>query len=317
LSLEPSKTTVFRLLGGVAVIGIVLAGATCAQGQVSKINSVVIQPRVVNSANLSNAVLTVVTNYPSIVSFTETNAGTTNTAFSALQDVWQFSADGGNTPYLFQTNDYYTAFMNVTLTGNPVSPRKEAGIAFNDQNGAISGQYILDTDAGEVVAFGGNLPFYATALNHQFHSGDTITMGVTITKDTNGVTSIIYSADGISSPPLEFNQGAVYLANNNTTPAPYTLGGYFQIQGQNTPATNNGSAVFQNITIFSQPSLNIAKNGNTSIIYWPASEGTFVLQSSTNLTSTNWTDVNSNSAFISGVVVTNSGTNKFYRLVAP
>ncbi len=207
--------------------------------------------------------------------------------------------------------------MNVTLTGNPVSPRKEAGFAFNDQNGAINGQYILDTDAGEVVAFGGNLPFYATALNKTFHSGDTITMGVTITRDTNGILSIIYSANGISSPPLEFNQNAVYLVNNNTTPAPYSLGGYFQIQGQNSPATNNGSAVFQDITIFAQPSLNIAKKGNTSIVYWPASEGTFVLQSSTNIASTNWSTVNSNSAFISGVVVTNSGTNTFYRLVAP
>jgi hypothetical protein len=33
--------------------------------------------------------------------------------------------------------------------------------------------------------------------------------------------------------------------------------------------------------------------------------------------STNWTTVNTHSAFVSGVVVTNSGAGTFYRLAAP
>jgi hypothetical protein len=311
-----------------SIFGLTLVAVPGVNAQVSTINSVVVQTNVVTTTNLPSAVLTVVSNYPSVVSFTETNAGinTTNTTFSAYQDVWQFSTNK-STPYLFQTNDYYTAYMNVTLTGNPISPRKEAGFAFNDVAGNISGQYILDTDNHEVVAFGGNLPFYASPLDGTFTSGETITMGVTIFKDANGSNAIIYSANGISSPVLEFGgpgqANAVYAINSGTTPAPYWLGGYFQIQGQSintntiTPTTNNGSAVFQNITIVTQPNLNIAENGNQSVLYWNASSANFRLQTSTNLASTNWTTVPTNGAYVIGVAVTNNNPASFYRLITP
>jgi len=288
--------------------------AAAADAQVSKINSANVMTNIVYS--LTNTSLTVVSNYPSVISFTVTNAGTTNTAFSADQDLWNFASNGVS--YLFQTNDYFTAYMNVTLSGSPASPRKEAGFAFQDVAGNISGQYILDTDAGEVVAFGGNLPFYASPLNHQFVSGQTITMGVTIFKDGNGSNAIIYSANGISSPVLEFYGNAVYLVNNNTTPAPYTLGGYFQIQGTGgTPATNSGSAIFQNINIVTQPTLNIAENGNQSVIYWSAASANFRLQSSTNLASANWSNVATNGAYVIGVAVTNAAPATYYRLITP
>jgi len=299
-----------------AVVGVALAAATGANAQVSTINSVIVTPGILDSANFSNAVLTAVTNYPTVISFVETNAGTTNTSFSPIQDLWQFSGDGGSSAYLFQSNDYFTAYMNVTLSGAPVSPRKEAGFAFEDVTGDINGQYILDTDAGEVVAFGGNLLFYASPLDHTFVSGETITMGVTIFKDSNGNTAIIYTANGISSPVLEFNQNSVYLANG-TTPEPYTLGGYFQLQGQGAGATNSGSAVFQNIKILTQPTLNIAQTANQTVLYWPASDANFILQSSTNLSSTNWATVSTNGAFVIGVAVTNSSPASFYRLISP
>jgi hypothetical protein len=301
-----------------ALCGIALAAATEANAQVRNINSIVVQTNVVTTTNFPTAVLTVVSNYPSLVSFSVTNAGTTNTAFSAMQDVWQFSTNK-TSPYMFQTNDYFTAYMTVTLTGNPVSPRKEAGFAFNDVAGSISGQYILDTDAGEVVAFGGNIPFYASPLDHSYVSGTPITMGVTIFKDANGSNAIVYSANGISSPVLEFgNPGGVNAVNvTGGNPAPYSLGGYFQIQGQASATTNNGSAVFQNINILTQPNLNIAQNGNQSVVYWDSASANFRLQTSTNLASTNWTSPSTNGAFVIGVVVTNSNPASFYRLITP
>ena len=196
------KTSRGRLVGPsiATVIGLALAVVNTTYGQVSTINSVIMQPRALNS--LTNAVLAAVTNYPVLISFTETNAGTTNTAFSPNQDFWQFSVKGKTNAYLFQSNDFFTASMTVTLTGAPLSPRKEAGFAFNDVAGNINGQFILDLDAGEVVAFGGNLPFYASPLDHFYLSGEPITMGITILTDANGVQSIIYSADGFSSAPF-------------------------------------------------------------------------------------------------------------------
>jgi hypothetical protein len=115
---------------------------------------------------------------------------------------------------------------------------------------------------------------------------------------------------------LEFNQNSVYLANG-TTPEPYTLGGYFQLQGQGAGATNSGSAVFQNIKILTQPTLNIAQTANQTVLYWPASDANFILQSSTNLSSTNWATVSTNGAFVIGVAVTNSSPASFYRLISP
>jgi hypothetical protein len=204
----------------------------------------------------------------------------------------------------------------VTLSGDPISPRKEAGFAFNDVSGGINGQFILDTDGHEVVAFGGNLPFYASPLTGTFQSGETITMGVTIFKDSSGNSAIIYSANGISSGVLEFNP------QSGTPPQTYTLGGYFQLQGQSdstnliTAATNSGSAIFQNIKILAQPTLSIAENGNQSVLYWPAAAANFTLQSSTNLSSTNWVNVSTNGSFVIGVAVTNNSST-FYRLVSP
>jgi hypothetical protein len=315
LSLKDKKLprrAVSILLG--AITGLALG----AEAQVSNINSVVVTPRILFGNSLSNAVLEAVTNYPTVISFTETNAGTSQSGFQPIQDLWEFSADGGKTAYLFQTNDYFTAYMNVTLTGVPAAPRKEAGFAFEDINGNINGQYILDTDAGEVVAFGGNLPFYASPLDHTFVSGETITMGVSIFKDSNGSNAIVYAANGISSPVLEFgNPGgvnAVYTVNNS--PAPYALGGYFQTQGQGTGVTNMGAASFQNIHIFTQPPLSIAESGNQTLLYWPASQAYFLLQASTNLSSTNWAAVTNGNYFI-GVAVTNSNPSSFYRLIAP
>jgi hypothetical protein len=288
------------------VFGLTLAAVHSTFAQVTTINSVALQTNLVGG--LPDATFTLVDDYPSLISFIYTNAGTTNTSFSAEQDAWSFAVNGS--PYMFQTNDYYTATMQVTLTGDPSAPRKEAGIAFEDIDSSISGQFILDTDAGEIVAFGGNLPFYASPLTHTFKSGDTVTMSVTILKDSNGSNAIVYSANGISSPILEFNADSPYLANG-TTPAPYTLGGYFQIQGQGTALTNSGSASFQNISI--GPPLTIANAGvNANVVTWPASAPNYILQMTTNLASTNWTTVIGQP--VTGLWIPNASSNVFYRL---
>jgi hypothetical protein len=309
----PTHAVSFRVA---AALAFAITGIS-ANAQFTKINSAVISTNFENSTNLPNAELTVVSNYPSIISFSLTNAGNPNTtAYSPIQDLWQFSANG-TTAYNFGAFEYYTATMTVTLTGNPVSPRKEAGFAFEDVNGSINGQYILDTDAGEVVAFGGNLPFYATPLDHTFQSGESITMSVTICLDSRGSNAIIYGANGYNSPPLEFGNpngvNAPYVVNG-TTPAPYTLGGYFQLQGQGVAETNNGSAVFQNIGV-GYP-LSVAASGvNGVVAYWPNAGSSYTLQSASSLTSTNWSNVIGEP--VVGIIAPATSSNTFYRLVAP
>ena len=287
-------------------LSLFLASVGGANAQVSTINSVVVSPRFYN--DVSNAVLKVVTNYPALISFAETNVSATN-GF-ANRDVWHFSADGGSTAYQFQSNDYFTVTMKLTLVGDPATPRKEAGFVFNNPAND-GGEFILDTDGHEVVAFGGFLPFYA--FPKFFNSGDTVTLGITYFRDANGKNAIVYSANGTNSPALELSNTEQGVINGTT------IGGYFQIQVDKTNTTNSGSASFANITISPAAEVGIATIANAGrgeVIFWPAALTNFVLQSTTNLASPVWTDV-TNGTPVVGITVSNVYPSTFYRLQAP
>ena len=222
-------------------IALVSLGFTmAASAQISTINSVVYTPRQYN--DVPGATLTVVSNYPSLISFEEQNVSKP-TGF-ANRDSWHFSSDSGASPFLFGNNDAFTITMTVTLTGDPISPRKEAGFVFNNPLND-GGEFIVNTDGHEFVAFGGFLPFYAFPRN--FNSGDTVTMGLTVFKDSVGKNAIIYFAETattcLQSPALEFSNTELGVIDGTS------IGGYLQIVNSPTIATNSGTAVFQNIKI--------------------------------------------------------------------
>jgi hypothetical protein len=224
-----------------------LAAVAGANAQISSINSALIIPRYFN--DITNASLTVVSNYPSLISFDYENVYTTNPAF-ADRSVWQFSKDGGHSAFLFGNNDAFTITMDVALSGSPDAPRKEAGFVFNNPLND-GGEFIVDSDGHEFVAFGGFLPFYSfypTNAPFKFNLGDTVTMGLTIFKENSGSNAIIYFAKTATacmvSPPLLFDnleQGVI---------AGTKIGGYIAVQNccPSSPS-NNGTAVFQNISI--------------------------------------------------------------------
>lgn len=216
-----------------------------AFAQISTINSAVYTPRQFN--DIPAATLTVVSNYPSLISFKEQNVSKP-TGF-ANRDSWHFSANSGASPFLFGNSDYFTVTMTVTLTGDPISPRKEAGFVFNNPLND-GGEFIVNTDGHEFVAFGGFLPFYTFSGNNpafRFNSGDTVTMGMTYFKDSNGKNAIIYFAGNatacMESPALEFSNLELGVIDGTS------IGGYLQIVNSPTIATNSGEAVFQNIKI--------------------------------------------------------------------
>ncbi len=226
-----------------ALVGFVASNGAFAQ--ISTINSAAYTPRQFN--DVPGATLTVVSNYPALISFEEQNVSKP-TGF-ANRDSWHFSNDSGASPFLFSNNVYWTMMMTVTLTGDPISPRKEAGFVFNNPLND-GGEFIVNTDGHEFVAFGGFLPFYSFSANHpefQFNSGDTVTMGMTYFKDSNGKNAIIYFAETAAacaaSPPLEFSNLELGVIDNTT------IGGYLQIVDSPTIATNSGMAIFQNIKI--------------------------------------------------------------------
>ena len=206
-----------------------------AYALISDINSAVIQPRIFN--DVPAATFTSVNNYPSLISLDE--QGVSAPTGFANRDTWQFSANG-STGYLFQNDDFFQVSMTLTLTGDPISPRKEAGFLLDTIGG--QGQFIVNTDAHEVVVFGGPLPFYIFPIT--YNSGDAITLGMTYFLDGNGKRAIIYSANGVDSPTLEFTNLEQGIMIGNTT-----LGGYLQVVNNTSNPDNGGMAVFQDTSI--------------------------------------------------------------------
>lgn len=214
---------------------ITLAVGAAAYGQISTINSATYHPREFN--DIPGSTLTVVSNYPTLIAFEDRNVSKP-TGF-ANRHVWRFSSDSGVSPLHLMNDDFFTVFMTVTVTGDPATPRKEAGFLLDTIGG--QGQFIVNTDGHEVVAFGGPFPFYAFPAT--FHSGDTVVLGMTYFRDSNGKRAIIYYANCQQSPPLEFSNLEQGIIDNST------LGGYLQIVNDPSNPTNSGMAAFQNINI--------------------------------------------------------------------
>src|SRR5438105_15802151 len=84
----------------------ILGAADAALSQISTINSAVYTPRQYN--DVPAATLTVVSNYPSLISFEEQNVSKP-TGF-ANRDAWHFSSNG-TTPFLFSNSDSFTITM--------------------------------------------------------------------------------------------------------------------------------------------------------------------------------------------------------------
>jgi hypothetical protein len=233
LAIQP-KEIAMRFYNRIVHCVTLIALAT-ASGAYAQIDSATYHPREYNDVPGSS--LSVVSNFPSLIAFSDQNVSAPS-GF-ANRHVWRFSGDSGTTAYKFTNDEFFTATMTVTLTGDPASPRKEAGFLFDTVGG--QGQFIVNTDAHEVVAFGGPLPFYAFPAT--FNSGDTITLGMTYFLDSNGKRAIIYSANCMQSPPMEFTNLEQGIIDNST------LGGYLQVVNAGSIPTNSGMAVFQGIEI--------------------------------------------------------------------
>ena len=195
----------------------------------------------------TNATFAQTNSYPSLISFSETGLnGSTANPSGANRDNWKFSADSGATDFRFDNDSFFTTSMDVTLalpSGATASPRKEAGYIFDTVGG--QGQFIVNSDAREIVAFGGPLPFYSfNATNGFFYDvGNTVTMGMRYFRDTDGKRKIVYTAGSFASPALPFDNLEGGIINNTT------LGGYFQGAFNNGNPSNGGTARFANIRI--------------------------------------------------------------------
>jgi hypothetical protein len=317
-----SKTRTIRRFCIAAATGLALAAANDTFAQISTINGIAIKPRVFD--DIPSATLITVTNDSTVI-FNETNV-TSSTGF-ANRDVWYFSADGGSTPYLFQSNDYFSASFKATITGGTPGKDIEAGFLFSDPSGNFGGDLqIIATGSGVVFQGGGPsyYPFSPLAGGFpgkggsvaNYVEGRTYTFGLNFVQDPNtGLDAFQYSVNGqyAASAPNNtyFDLGAGQFIGS---PGDF-LGGYFQIQTVSNNPANAGLVVFQDISIgppvIANVPFNVAENGNQSVIYWPPGSTNFVVQTSLDLT--NWTTI-TNGTPVAGISVTNTSQAGFFRL---
>lgn len=225
--------------------------ASAASAQVGSINSAATSTEVRSDPS---STLVVTNNYPSAITISDQNVSQqTGTGFAPNKTDWFFSNNGGTSAYLFDNNDFFTTSMTLTLTATngATSPRKEAGYLLNTPTDG-QGQFILDTDAHEIVAFGGPFPFYA--FPKVFQSGDTVMMGITYALDSSGKRAITYTADDFTQNTGLLTSPAQELTNlEQGIITGSSFGGYEQTTVDTTNPTNGITAVFSNISISAAP----------------------------------------------------------------
>ncbi len=235
-----------------AVSVCVLAGLAASAMATPSVNSAKLNVRVFN--NSPGSTLVTVNNYPSLVSFNDTNLDT-NTF--ANRHNFRFSSDGGATNTLFANGDAFSFSADVTLSG---SGNGEGGLQLSpwfSQN--VDGAFNLRTTDGEVAVFGGRLPFYSFTSQQGvvYVKGTTIRCGIEYdprSLNAGDPGRVRYTYGALNSGWINFDQA------NPAEDPPYglwgilndaTAGGYLQAFG--TTGTGTIDAKFENITYVPAP----------------------------------------------------------------
>lgn len=218
------------LLGLIGWPGALVAGSP----QDKAVKNVVVLPQVVHGGDPQSKFCFV--KVLPVVAFSD--AGVSHPGQFANRHDWALSEDGEE-PLAFGIDDFFEFSFDVVLIGTPPgTKRKEAGIIITTSV-AGEGQYIVNTDAHEVAAFGGPFPFYKFDLS--YNSGDVITLGIKYFKDTDGKRKIIYRANDKSSPALVFEN------LEQGIPGPFFVKGYIQTVINTDDPKNSAAAGFTNI----------------------------------------------------------------------
>jgi hypothetical protein len=151
----------------------------------------------------------------------------------ANRHVFTLSSDNGATDHFFSINDSYTVSTLLNLSDGSNSPRKEAGFLITPA--CCDAQFIVNSDAGEIVAFGG--PFFKFGENstaNGYTPATTILLGFTMLAagDGNGPlqNTVEYFIDRLPGVPGgESSSGPLPYGNlEGGPPSNYKLSLYSQ-----------------------------------------------------------------------------------------
>lgn len=174
-----------------------------------------------------------------------------------------FSSDGGTSPHQFDIDDGFTVKGIFNLEVGSVAPRKEAGIRINSP---ITGdvQFIINSDAGEIVSFGGGAQSYSFSGGPQpdYVPGTDILLGLTYSGGTSSPRTVDYFIDRDPSTPggIEFAiAGPFVWSNLENGPVNFNVGFY----GQVSPANAND---FMTLTIDNPMFVNVPEPSTLGLL---------------------------------------------------
>ncbi len=155
-------------------------GLAAANAQGAAINGYDVNPRVFNDNPGSTLTITPagpINSNPATITIRDEFTG----AFTGANrhDVLA-SIDGGATPFTHSIDDSFVFTTQLTLTDGFNSPRKEAGIRINSPTTGDA-LFIVNSDAGEIVTFGGGAPFHLFGNNaggNGYAPGSSILLGI-------------------------------------------------------------------------------------------------------------------------------------------
>lgn len=241
-----------------------LAAVGAANAQVNTVNSVIINSRVFNDVPTSN--FTSTNNYPTNVTLSDLNVSAGSGW--ANRHVWRASKDGVTEYTTTGPDDTFEVFYDLTVTG-AITPRKEAGFLMSTivhpTHWPLSEwQFIVNSDAGEVVIFGFPSQFYSfNGSQGVFYTqGSTRRLGLRYYKDrTTNRYKFRYFVDGFQSPGLNLERWIDTNLNQDIDfsvvglSAGTKIGGYLQVVNDGGNPNNGATAVFSNITIDPYPAI--------------------------------------------------------------
>jgi hypothetical protein len=204
-------------------------------------------PRVTNGFPNSSLTITNPNTNPGTIVIDDRNFGTGS---GVNMHMVQASKDNGATGYTHSITEGFRIEADVTLADGTNAPRKEAGfrVIGNPTGEAL---FIINSDAGEIVAFGGGAPFKLFGNNaggNGYTPGTTIHMGmqylpVGLSGQPKGTLEYFITRPG-GSPETS---GPLLWDNTEGGPTNFQVAAY--VQGAPADANDFMTATFGNLTI--------------------------------------------------------------------
>lgn len=200
------KRITFHSLAGLTLVAALVAAGFAPQAIAAtpNPNSAFVKERIFNDCPSSVTTLTVVNNYPALLSIEDANLAC---LAGANLTNWSFSEDGA-TQALFPNNSDFRYATDLVISG---SGNGESGIRISPWwSGDVDGRFNVRVPDGEIACFGGRLPFYSFTANHGLHyaKGDPIRL------------EVIYKANGLSAAsPATIEYRVNYLGSSYSSGA--------------------------------------------------------------------------------------------------